>query len=343
VSDSIGFDQHRRPLGRRELALIEHNNLPLVSIVIPTHNRLSYLRECLDSALAQTYEHIEVIVCDNASTDGTKEFLQHLGDSRVKYVRHDLPIPPLENWNSWTPTAEGDLATFLPDDDKLEPRFVETCVREFAEKDDTVLVKAGCFIIDVDSNIVSRYLPFKESSSGVQYIMDRINPRCSELSLGSGYLFKRRDFVAMGGFVYTGFPQLHTVDDYLWFRIALLGGVVRYVNEELWDYRSHPSNMARVRGLREFEDCYKAYVPMLRRLLEGRLTAGGRIDAYLADEFTKEQMSTRILFELSRCRRDTLLRSFAFIKSNRSIIREYFGLRRLIYEVAINLASRVVR
>jgi glycosyltransferase involved in cell wall biosynthesis len=316
---------------------------PLVSIVIPTYNRLDYLKECLSSVLAQSYEQIEVVVCDNASTDGTAEYLSQLGHPKVRHIRHSELIPALVNWNSWTTEAKGELATFLPDDDKLEPRFVEKCVREFRDEKDTVLVKTGCFIIDKDSKIVSRYLPFKDSTSGIQYVFDRINPRYSELSLGSGYLFRRRDFINTGGFVFTGFPRFHTVDDYLWFRIALLGGAVRYVNEELWAYRSHPSNMARVSGLREFESCYAVYVPMLRSLLKGHAPAAGRIDEYLAKEYTRAQMSVRILFELYRCRGDRLRRSLAFIWANRAIIREYFGVSRIVYEVAMNLAVRVVR
>lgn len=321
----------------------DSSDRPLVSIVIPTFNRLGYLKECLASALGQSYERIEVIVCDNASTDGTAAFLSQLGDARVKHIRHADPIPPLENWNSWTTKAEGEFATFLPDDDKLEARFVEKCLREFTGEKDTVLVKTGCFIIDKDSRVVSSYLPFKEATSGVQYLFDRINPRYSELSLGSGYFFRRRDFISAGGFVHTGFPHLHTVDDYLWFKISLQGGFVRYVNEELWAYRSHPSNMARVRALREFESAYAVYVPMLRALLAGHAAGTGRIDAYLADEYTSDQMRTRILFELNRVRADKLTRALAFIRLNRGIIREYFGTSRLAYEIAMNLVARAVR
>lgn len=316
---------------------------PLVSVVVPTYNRLEYLKECLASVLAQSYDRIEVIVCDNASTDGTAAYLEALGDRRVKHIRHANPIPPLENWNSWTATAEGEFATFLPDDDKLEPRFVEKCLSEFLNEKDTVLVKTGCFIIDKDSRVVSSYLPFKEAASGVQYLLDRINPRYSELSLGSGYFFRREDFIDAGGFVHTGFPHLHTVDDYLWFKIALQGGMVRYVNEELWAYRSHSSNMARVRALREFESAYRIYVPMLRALLAGHDPGAGRIDAYLADGYTKDQMKSRILFELNRVRGDKLARALAFIRLNRAIIREYFGTSRIVYEIAMNLLARAVR
>lgn len=317
---------------------------PLVTVVIPTYNRLEYLKECLASVLAQSYDHLEVIVCDNASTDGTAAYLGALGDDRVRHIRHETPIPPLENWNSWTDVAKGEFATFLPDDDKLQPAFVEKCLSEFLDEEGTVLVKTGCFIIDKDSRVVSSYLPFKEATSGVQYLLDRINPRYSELSLGSGYFFRRMDFIAAGGFVHTGFPHLHTVDDYLWFKIALQsGGLVRYVNEELWAYRSHPSNMARVRALREFEKAYAVYVPMLRALLAGHDAGSGRIDAYLADGYTRDQMRSRILFELNRVRSDTLARALAFIRLNRAIIKEYFGNSRIVYEIAMNVFARAVR
>jgi cellulose synthase/poly-beta-1,6-N-acetylglucosamine synthase-like glycosyltransferase len=68
-------------------------------------------------------------------------------------------IPPLENWNGWINIANGDLVTFLPDDDKLAPEFIEKSVKEFADKD-TVLVKSGCFVINGESEITSSYLQF---------------------------------------------------------------------------------------------------------------------------------------------------------------------------------------
>jgi len=113
-----------------------------VSVIIPTYNRLRYIKETLESVLNQTYRNIEVIVCDNASADGTNAFLRDKNDKRIKHIRHDKTISPLENWNSWTSTAESELATFLLDDDKLEHLFIEKCVNEFLNKKDTVLVKA---------------------------------------------------------------------------------------------------------------------------------------------------------------------------------------------------------
>ena len=51
---------------------------PLITIGIPTYNRVSLLKGCVESALAQSYPNIEVIVSDNASTDDTLAFLQSI-------------------------------------------------------------------------------------------------------------------------------------------------------------------------------------------------------------------------------------------------------------------------
>jgi len=54
---------------------------PLVSIIIPTYNRANYLEKAIESVLKQTYENIEIIVSDNASTDNTMEVMQKYKDN----------------------------------------------------------------------------------------------------------------------------------------------------------------------------------------------------------------------------------------------------------------------
>ena len=62
--------------------------MPLVSICIGAYNRKNYIRECVDSTLAQTWPNKEVIVVDDASTDGTREILQSYGDS-IRLILRD--------------------------------------------------------------------------------------------------------------------------------------------------------------------------------------------------------------------------------------------------------------
>ena len=60
----------------------------LISVVIPTYNRRDKLPACIASVLAQTYRNIEVIVVDDASTDGTERLFDRSTDPRVHYVRY---------------------------------------------------------------------------------------------------------------------------------------------------------------------------------------------------------------------------------------------------------------
>ena len=68
---------------------VQDRKPPLVSVGIPTFNRLIMLRRAVDSALSQDYPNLEVVISDNASTDGTQAWCEQLArrDSRVRYVR----------------------------------------------------------------------------------------------------------------------------------------------------------------------------------------------------------------------------------------------------------------
>lgn len=71
-------------------------NAPKVSIIIPIYNVAEYLRQCLDSTLAQTLRDIEIICVDDASTDNSPEILKEyaLKDARIRPYFLKVPIVP---------------------------------------------------------------------------------------------------------------------------------------------------------------------------------------------------------------------------------------------------------
>ncbi|MDP1812030.1 MAG: glycosyltransferase [Sediminibacterium sp.] len=317
---------------------MKYNTTLPVSIIIPTFNRLHYLREAMESVLDQTYNNIEIIICDNASSDGTEDFFRNYTNERVRYKRHNTPVSPLDNWNSWLEISRGEIVTFLPDDDKLSPRFVEECLHKFLNNEDTNLVKTGCFIINEKSEVTSSYLPFKDSSgTGPQFVLDRLNPRYAELSLGSGYMFRKADFIKVGGFMNTGFPKMHFVDDYLWYKIALNGGTVHYINEELWSYRDHSANMAIVESLQGFKNSFNEYTTLLLNLVGENFSSFPEISNYIRSKYADRLVRDRILGELSRNRRRMLFTSLLFVFNNKKIIIKYFGISKLLYEFVLCL------
>lgn len=96
-------------------------NLPLVSVVIPTHNHGQYLPEALSSVLTQTYAHLEVIIVENGSTDSTREYLRELKDPRIQVVTTD-DLGAAMARNVGIELANGEFLAFLDADDYWLPR-----------------------------------------------------------------------------------------------------------------------------------------------------------------------------------------------------------------------------
>lgn len=98
---------------------------PLVSAVIPTHNRAELLTRAIRSVQRQTYPSLEIIVVDDASGDQTREVVEKLGDPRIRYIRHDTNRGGSAARNTGIRAAKGEFIAFLDDDDEWEPEKTE--------------------------------------------------------------------------------------------------------------------------------------------------------------------------------------------------------------------------
>ena len=133
------------------------NNLdPLVTIAIPTYNRADYyLQQSLASALSQSYQHIEIIVSDNCSTDNTQAFVRSFSDPRLRYFRHDKNIGANNNFNYCLEQAKGDYFLLLQDDDMIDNDFVEVCITTAAKSQDIGIIRTGTRIIDSEGEVIA--------------------------------------------------------------------------------------------------------------------------------------------------------------------------------------------
>ena len=116
--------QRRRPQSALE------RKPPRVQVLIPTFDRLRYLREAVASVLEQTYADLSLHVSDNASTDGTAEWLASLQDPRVTFSRHERNVGWLANINSCFDRVDGDASyvSVFHDDDVMHRDFLERSV-----------------------------------------------------------------------------------------------------------------------------------------------------------------------------------------------------------------------
>lgn len=117
---------------------------PLVSIGIPTYNRMELLKRSIKSALIQEYENIEVIVSDNASTDETRNVCLSFRDKdvRLKYFRQQKNVGPNANFDAVLKEASGQYFMWLGDDDWIDASYVSSCVQQFAS-DPTMALVSG--------------------------------------------------------------------------------------------------------------------------------------------------------------------------------------------------------
>lgn len=98
---------------------------PLVTIGMVTFNSESYIEAALESALAQTWSNIEIVVCDDASTDATWERISAYGDRRIRTYKNDRNLGEYPNRNRVLSLARGDYLLFLDGDDLLYPHGIE--------------------------------------------------------------------------------------------------------------------------------------------------------------------------------------------------------------------------
>src|SRR5689334_22259492 len=106
------------------MALHVHTGTPRVSVVVPVWNGERFLRESLDSILLQTFPSLEVIVMDDASTDGTEQIVRSYGDA-VRYHRQSATRGIYGNCNDGIALARGEFIAIYHADDIYDPTIVE--------------------------------------------------------------------------------------------------------------------------------------------------------------------------------------------------------------------------
>lgn len=123
---------------------------PLVTTFITTYRRPQLLKRALDSILAQTYPHFQVIVYDNASGDETEEIVRNYmtKDSRVMYHCHQENIGMMNNYAYAFSKINTPYFSFLSDDDYLLPSFYETALQGFQIHPDIAYVACDAIVVN---------------------------------------------------------------------------------------------------------------------------------------------------------------------------------------------------
>jgi len=135
------------------------NDKPIVSIGLPVFNGEKYLKEAVDSILAQTFKDFEVVIFDNASTDQTERICREYAskDSRVRYFRNSKNIGAPDNFNRTFEFSKGKYFKWATCDDVYSPEYLMKCL-SVLEKNPSIILchsKSGC--IDENGKVIGNY------------------------------------------------------------------------------------------------------------------------------------------------------------------------------------------
>ena len=213
---------------------------PLVSIVVPAFNAQRYVRETIESLLAQDYAPLEIIAVDDGSTDRTREILESYGSALQCISQANAGQSSALN-RGWS-LSHGTILSYLSADDLLRPAAVRRAVETLQQRTSAVAVYPDYDWITPESRVLRRG-PAPEFD--YRALVTRM-----VLPPGPGAFFRREAFERTGGWD-ARYRQMPDVD--FWLRMAELGEIVR-IPEKLAGFRAHPRSMSFSRTTTELAD-----------------------------------------------------------------------------------------
>lgn len=134
--------------------------MPELSICIPTYNRVDLLAQTLPTIQNQTYGDFELVIVDNASTDGTEDFVRSLRDSRVRYVRNPENLGLVGNQNRCIEEAAGSIIAIYHDHDIYDPDLVRQSMELLHRHPRVGVVCTGVLLVDPfdTERVISRFI-----------------------------------------------------------------------------------------------------------------------------------------------------------------------------------------
>jgi glycosyltransferase involved in cell wall biosynthesis len=207
---------------------------PIVAVCIPSYNYGRFLERCIESVLQQTYAHIEVIISDDCSSDGSDLVIKKFKDERITYIRQSQNLGMVPNWRACLAMTNAPYAMLLGADDYLKPRMIEKCISILESEPKVAFCHTAAEFVNVEGKIVSVTGAFTPSyvCEGASIVSAFLQGKrvCNSASI-----FRRSYFDSIGGW---SDKYKNCMDLDLWFRM-LLQWKVGYVGEILTCFRSH--------------------------------------------------------------------------------------------------------
>jgi glycosyltransferase involved in cell wall biosynthesis len=210
-----------------------------VSIGIPNFNMAGYVAHAIESVLKQTYQDIEVLVLDDASTDNSVEVIQAFSDNRIRFLKFDENRGTVAAINQMAAMATGEWYVSLAADDLLDPTTIERMVNEFVRDPWLEFVATQTDFIDKDGNPYTADHTFKHILKAANKPRDEW---LRQLYYGNQYfgvgMYRRKVLLDIGGWN----AEHGVLTDYEMYLRLLQRENIHVIEESLTHTRIHDEN-----------------------------------------------------------------------------------------------------
>jgi glycosyltransferase involved in cell wall biosynthesis len=190
------------------------------SIILPVRNGGEYVKLCINSILAQTLQHFNLVVLDNCSTDGTKEWINSLHDGRIRLVTADKPLTIEESWERILHIDKNEFITLIGHDDVLLPDYLETMQQLIAAHPGASLYQTHFNYIDSNGNNIRPCKPMAAREDAPAFLKQFLTSAVD--IMGTGFMMRSADYDALLG-IPVAYPNLLFADMELWLRLTMKG------------------------------------------------------------------------------------------------------------------------
>lgn len=222
--------------------------MPLISVILPTHNGARFIRRAIESVRAQTLKDWELIVVNDGSTDATGSLVTEIGsvEPRIRSLHFQQNKGIQKALNEGLLQARGEYIARIDDDDVwVDPQKLEKQIRYFAEHPECVLVGTGLIVQDEDGDELYRFLNPMSDAEIRRRILYR---NCFS---HSAVLFKKSAAMTFNGYDESEMVR-HTEDYDLWLKLGTIGTMVN-LPEYSVRFTSRPGAISSVNKLEQFK------------------------------------------------------------------------------------------
>jgi glycosyltransferase involved in cell wall biosynthesis len=241
-------------------------SLPKVTIGIPVYNGERYLARTIESILGQSFVDFELIIADNASTDGTQALCERFvaQDARVKYVRHVVNIGAPRNWNCLVHLAKGEYFKWASANDYVVSTMLARCVEAMSHDPGIVLCYGHTLLVDDTEQPIEVFsgdidVPMKRPS-------ERFSAVCTGLTLNNAMCGLIRTSVLMQ----TGLDRLYPSGDMVLMSELALYGRLRLLPDVLLHRRQTASTFTSMLKPAQIQRLYDPQARRPLKILRGR-------------------------------------------------------------------------